>query len=372
MPDPPPIVVRTLRRALLAWYGRHQRKLPWRASGEEIPDPYRVLVSEAMLQQTQVATVVDYFTRFTSRFPTVQSLADADEQEVLRAWQGLGYYRRARNLLRAARQIVAQHSGRVPDNVDQLQGLPGVGRYTAGAVASIAYHQPAPILDGNVARVLSRLYAIEQPIDQPRTKDRLWSLAQALVPRTRPGDFNQALMELGALVCLPRSPRCDSCPLTRYCHAKKLAMTDRLPVRLPRRPPRPVAHHVLAIERRGRYLFLPRADTGLWAGTWQMPTVEQPLRPPLTNRLTQWASEHLGLEIEPPRRGDRFVHQTTHRTIRFEVWATSVKRGGVRRGSGAWRRLDQLDDLPMANPQRRIVDLLTATAAPAPSRAGLL
>ena len=201
-PDAGPRAAR-VRRRLLAWYDKNQRPMPWRALKGRTPNPYHVLVSEAMLQQTQVVTVVPYFQRFVGAMPTVCDLASAKEQEVLRLWQGLGYYRRARNLHAAARVIVRDHGGQVPDTVEALLNLPGIGRYTAGAIASIAYGRAAPILDGNVARVFARLFLIEQPVDAPETRKTLWRLAEELVPPKRPGDFNQAVMELGALVHHP-------------------------------------------------------------------------------------------------------------------------------------------------------------------------
>ncbi len=347
-----------LQRALLKWYDKHRRDLPWRVTGRTKPDPYRVLVSEFMLQQTQVATVVEYFERFIRRCATVESLAEVEEQEVLRLWQGLGYYRRARNLWRAAKQIVDQHGGWVPDTVEELMQLPGVGRYTAGAVASIAYGKRAPLLDGNVARVLARVCGIDQPIDAGMTKTMLWGLAERLADTSRPGDVNQAVMELGALVCVPRSPGCDRCPLSGLCVAKARGEAQRLPVRQPRKEPRSVTHHVLALERDGKYLFEQRPDTGMWSGMWQMPTAQGLATSTKPGGLQRWATKQLGVRVLPPHRVGWFVHQTTHRTIRFELWATSVQSGRLRRGAGSWRRLDRLDDLPLANPQRRAVMML--------------
>src|SRR3954470_16957732 len=199
----------TFARRLLRWYDRARRDLPWRAVGADgRPDPYHVLVSEAMLQQTQVATVIPYFNRFIARFATLADLARADEQEVLRLWQGLGYYSRARNLQKAARRVVSEFGGQLPADVDRLRALPGVGRYTAGAVASIAFGKRAPILDGNVVRVLCR---VEKVTSDPRDRDTqalLWRRAEEVLPKVRVGDFNSALMELGATACIPRSPQC--------------------------------------------------------------------------------------------------------------------------------------------------------------------
>ena len=347
-----------LRRVLLQWYGRHRRRLPWRAarSGGRV-DPYYVLVSEAMLQQTQVATVVDYFNRFVEQLPTVRALAAADEQVVLRLWQGLGYYRRARHLHAAAKMIVDEFDGKVPSTVDELMHLAGVGRYSAGAIASIAYGRASPILDGNVARVLARWLAIEQPIDEPKVRDGLWQMAQRLVPRTRPGDFNQALMELGALVCTPRGPQCPVCPVADRCQAYQNGNVDRLPQRWPRRAPQQVSHHIVAVHREGKYLLEQRGAGGLWSRMWQIPTAEQISR----GRLASWIQDRFGLTVARLRRVKAFDHQTTHRTIEFVLWQSCVQAGRLRRGSGLWRRLDALDDLPLANPQRRALKLLRDT-----------
>src|SRR4051794_17880307 len=212
----------TFARRLLRWYDRCRRDLPWRpqrtASSARV-SPYHVLVSEAMLQQTQVATVVPYFKRFIARFPTLASLASADEQEVLRLWQGLGYYSRARNLRAAARRVVEEFGGRLPQDVEQLRSFPGIGRYTAGAVASIAFGRRAPILDGNVIRVLCRLDQVTADPQDKQTQALLWRRAEEIMPKSRPGDFNSAMMELGALVCTPRSPQCLLCPVREHCEA---------------------------------------------------------------------------------------------------------------------------------------------------------
>ncbi len=359
MAEPTAQTVRKLRRAMLAWYDVHHRKLPWRSKPSEAPNPYHVLVSEAMLQQTQVATVIDYFQRFVRRFPTIQALAAADQQQVLRLWQGLGYYRRARHLHKAAQQIVRDENGRVPDSVDCLLGLPGVGPYTAGAIASIAFGQRAAVLDGNVTRVLSRWNAIDQPLHQPATQMRLKSLANKLVPRNRPGDFNQALMELGAVICLPRRPSCHLCPIGSLCRAKRLGIVLQLPVKTRRSPPQRVTHNVLAVKRAASYLFEQRPNTGLWAAMWQMPTLERTTsRPGCGVQLQEWVLCRFSLTVTPPCHVGHFTHQTTHRTIRFVLWAATVQSGRLRPTTGRWRHLDQIDDLPLANPQRRIASML--------------
>jgi len=347
------------RSALLAWYDAGHRRLAWRpppGAGAGRVDPYRVLVSEAMLQQTQVATVVAYFDRFVERFPTVHSLAQADEQAVLTAWQGLGYYRRARNLHAAARVIVERHGGVVPDTVDALRDLPGVGRYTAGAVASIAYDSPAPIVDGNVARVFARLAHLTDPIDRPATQRVLWDLAERYANGDRPGDANQALMELGATVCTPRTPHCLTCPLRTMCRGVRETNPETLPIKSAKRAPTTVTHAVLAVhDGAGKWLFVRRPATGLWSNMWQMPTREDGAA------TASWLKATCGVEVARPRKLaalPEFAHATTHRRITFTIKSATLRREAIAAEGVAWRPLDELDDLPLANPQRRIVEAL--------------
>ena len=224
-----PIVGSTvLWKQLLSWYDRSRRKLPWRAPPGETTDPYRVWLSEIMLQQTQVATVEPYYQRFLERFPTLQALAAAPQQQVLRLWEGLGYYRRARSLHAAAKEIVQHHDGRFPENPELVKSLPGIGRYTAGAILSIALDQRQPILEGNTIRLLSRLSGYTDDVTSGSGQKQLWAISEMLLPRKRVGTFNQALMELGALVCTPRQPKCESCPVMSLCQAYLKNQQDKL------------------------------------------------------------------------------------------------------------------------------------------------
>ena len=326
-------------------------------------DPYHVLVSELMLQQTQVATVIDYFNRFIEAFGSIAELAAADEQDVLRLWQGLGYYRRARHLHAAAKQIVAEHGGQIPGEMDALLALPGVGRYTAGAIASIAFGRAEPIVDGNVSRVFARLTAIDEPIDRGDVKLRLWDEARELVSGAAraagygPGDLNQAMMELGAMVCTPRGPQCLLCPVRRQCAAYERGEPELYPVAAARRAPRAVVHRVMAVRRGGRYLFQQRGDDGLWSGMWQLPTLED-ARSENVGNPEAWFAQRFGMQLERGEMVERFTHMTTHRKIAFEVWAAEVRGGRLRPRTGQWRGLDDVGDLPMANPQRRVVKVL--------------
>ncbi|MGD8394832.1 MAG: A/G-specific adenine glycosylase [Candidatus Eiseniibacteriota bacterium] len=261
-----------LRRRLLAWYRDAARDLPWRRD----PTPYAVWLSEIMLQQTQVAVVLPHYTRFRARFPTIEALAAAGEEAVLAAWQGLGYYGRARRLHAAARRIVAEHGGSFPSDPQAALALPGIGRYTAGAILSIAYGEPLPVVDGNVARVLARLEEIDGTLEDAAARALLWRLASELVPAEAPGDWNQALMELGALVCTAAAPRCDACPVRLSCRARAAGRTAELPPpRRRRRPPR-IAVAVAWIEQDGAVLVTRRGDQGVLAGFWELPAADLP------------------------------------------------------------------------------------------------
>jgi A/G-specific adenine glycosylase len=270
-PDLDPAWLLRIRDKLRDWYDQGHRALPWR----ETRDPYRILVSEMMLVQTTVAATIPYFHRFLARFPSVQSLADAPDTAVLKAWEGLGYYRRARQLQAAARTIVAEHGGTVPQSLDALRSLPGVGRYVAGAIRSFAFDLPAPIVEANTQRVLARLLAWEGDLASPKTIARLWRAAERLVPEQGAGAFNQAIMELGATVCAPKSPSCLLCPVAAECEARKLGIQDRLPVKSPRPAPLPGSEACAMIRRPddGRVLIVQRGPGRLWADFWEFPTV---------------------------------------------------------------------------------------------------
>ncbi|MBI3014235.1 MAG: A/G-specific adenine glycosylase, partial [Candidatus Tectomicrobia bacterium] len=219
-----------LRTALLKWFSCSHRDLPWRRTS----DPYRIWIAETMLQQTRIPTALPYYERFVARFPDVAALARAPEQEVLRLWSGLGYYSRARNLHRAAQTVVEEHQGRMPDSYEAILRLPGIGRYTAGAVLSIAFGLPYPVVDGNVSRVLTRLFRISGDPKCARVSRRLWEKARELLSEKRPGDFNQALMEIGSLICTPTKPRCNSCPLEPWCEARRHGEQEDYPQTAPR------------------------------------------------------------------------------------------------------------------------------------------
>jgi len=312
-----------LIRKLLAWFRANARDLPWRRTR----DPYRIWLSEVMLQQTRVETVLDYYDRFTRAFPRVEDLAEADEGKVLKLWEGLGYYSRARNLLAAARSVVRESGGRFPETAERLIALPGVGRYTAGAIASIAYGERTPVLDGNVKRVLARLHGIRDSIDDAATVERLWALAGALVSPRAPGDSNQAMMELGARVCRPRRPRCRECPVRADCRALAAGEVDTLPVR---RKKRPVPHHEIvaaAIRKNGRILFGRRPLDGLLGGLWEFPGGKVEPGETQARALARELREELGVEIEVGALLGAVKHAYSHFSITLHLHACEVKKG---------------------------------------------
>jgi A/G-specific adenine glycosylase len=298
------IDARALRRRLLVWFDRHGRKdLPWQKSR----DPYRIWVSEIMLQQTQVSTVIPYYERFLKRFPTVQILARAKLDSVLHHWTGLGYYARARNLKKASEQIVREHGGQFPHDIEAVSALPGIGRSTAGAILAFAFDQRQPILDGNVKRVLTRLHAIETPISQRDTESTLWVLAGRYTPKTRVADYSQAIMDLGATVCRTHKPACRLCPLTGDCRANAAGRPEDFPVRMPRKI-LPVRKTVMLMIRdtRGRVLLTQRPPVGLWGGLWSFPECGS------TARATRYCSESLGLRIQTGMPWPRLRHSFSH------------------------------------------------------------
>lgn len=260
---------------LLAWFKTSQRNLPWR----EDKDPYRIWVSEIMLQQTRVDTVIPYFHRFIEKFPDIDALADAPEEEVLKAWEGLGYYSRARNLQTAAREVKERYGGVVPDDPDEIASLKGVGPYTAGAILSIAYNRQEPAVDGNVMRVLSRCFLIRDDITKPSTRKKMEALIRRIIPQEA-GDFNQALMELGALVCTPRNPQCLICPVMEQCSGRLAGEEETLPIKKKAKPPRVEKRLVALIPgvgiHEGKLLVRQRPETGLLAGMWELPHVQMP------------------------------------------------------------------------------------------------
>ncbi len=304
----------SIRVRVLAWFQRHKRPMPWRNTS----DPYAIWLSEVMLQQTQVATVEPYYRRFLQRFPDVGSLAAAPLEEVLKFWAGLGYYRRAKSLHKAACIITSTYHCMFPSIYDDILELPGIGRYTAGAIASIAFGQRVPVLDGNVMRVVTRLFAIDDDIARQSTKNRLWKIAENLVPRHQPGNFNQALMELGATICTPRNPRCETCPLEQTCAARRTNRQEMLPVK--KRKAVPARMRLAAIilnSPRGQLLGRRKAG-GLWEHLWEFPTFE--ISSPTAAIVSRHFFALTGLRLKLKRHPATVTHQLTHRRLEYVLF----------------------------------------------------
>lgn len=293
--------------ALLSWYDRNARVLPWRG----IHDPYRTWVSEAMLQQTRVETVLPYYSRFLSRFPTLESLAESDESDVLKYWEGLGYYSRARNLHSGARQVMRDFNGSLPQDPAKLREISGIGPYMSGAIASIAFNIPVPAVDGNVIRVISRLYNICEDASRPAVRRKIESLAADLVPSERPGDHNQALMDLGSGVCVPGTPDCGRCPLFSFCMSFSAGNPAELPV-LPKSRPQKVIPWTVLIIRSGDRVLLRRRTEKLLQGLWCFPMIEGFLSP---DHTTDEVNKTLGLLTRTPCSCGKARHVFTH-----QVW----------------------------------------------------
>ena len=301
---------------LLAWYDRHARTLPWRG----IHDPYRTWVSETMLQQTRVETVIGYYARFLQRFPTVAELAAAPEDDVLKMWEGLGYYSRARNLHKGAKQVVTEYGGVIPASVEELRKISGIGPYTAGAIASIAFDQPVPAVDGNVIRVVSRLRGIRENVGIPSVRRALEGEAAALVPTDRPGDFNQAVMDLGATICTPGTPSCEKCPLQAECDAYAAGDAEDLPV-LPRKNPPKVLDYTICLIFSGDRVLMRQRTEAMLRGLWVFPMIEGT---PTLRQLPSAVRKLTKLTVTGVASAGEAKHVFTHQVWQMQLYTMSV------------------------------------------------
>jgi A/G-specific adenine glycosylase len=347
-----------LAERLLGWYEQNARRLPWR----EHPTPYNVWVSEIMLQQTRVETALPYYRRWMERFPTPASLAEASLQDVLAAWEGLGYYSRARNLQRAAQIVTTEYGGELPGEAAELRRLPGIGRYTAGAIASIAFGKDEPALDGNIRRVLARVFNVTEPARSPAGERRLWELAAQHLPAGRAGDYNQALMDLGALVCTPRAPECTRCPVNNLCRAYALGVQEQRPIAARRAETPHYTVTAAVIQRDGRVLVAQRPLSGLLGGLWEFPGGKLAPGEDLVSCLQREICEELGVDVDVGGSLGVYRHAYTHFRVTLHAFACRLRNGDEPRPIQAhdlrWVELSELRDYPMGKIDRQIAEKL--------------
>jgi len=335
---------------VLTWYKLNARVLPWRGH----PDSYAIWISEIMLQQTRVETVIPYFERWMQAFPTIQGLADAPEQAVLSQWEGLGYYSRARNLHKAARMLVAEFAGQLPSDIPQLRKLPGIGRYTAAAIASIAFNQNVATLDGNLRRVFSRVFNVSAPADSPAGEEVLWSLAQDNLPVGLASQYNQSLMDLGARICLPKKPLCEQCPLSELCQSRNWPETR--PVLKPKAP---VPHRLkmaAVILQEDRVLMALRPSRGLLGGLWEFPAAVVEETSPRS--LVDAIASAYDLEVTPLAPFAQIQHAYTHFTLTEHAWHCTLS-GRAEHASFKWIPRSELPNFPMGKVDRSIASRLS-------------
>ena len=362
-----PPVEGAFREALPTWFDGARRPMPWRESGADgRRDPYRVWVSEVMLQQTRVETATPYFERFVAAFPTVRALAEAPQDRVLKLWEGLGYYSRARNLHRAAQAVADQHGGAVPDTEAVFRALPGVGPYTAAAVLSLAFDRPLAVLDGNVIRVLARVFAVEADAKAGPTRRALQTLADRLLDAERPGRFNEAVMELGATLCTPRSPDCPRCPLNGVCAAYAEGEPERYPVTSKAKP---VPHHTVVVavidDGAGRLLIQRRPEDAMLGGLWEFPGGKQEPGEALAETCRREVREELGVEVDVGVPLARVEHAYSHFRITLHAFRCRRTGGEPVSASGEpvrWVRPEDLDDYAFPRANRRVIEALQAEA----------
>lgn len=351
-----------LRRSLLRWYDANARDLPWRRTR----DPYAIWVSEIMLQQTQVATVIPYYEAFLSAFPTVHALAAADIGDVLRRWEGLGYYRRAKQMHAAAERIVREHGGRVPDSFDEVVALPGIGRYTAGAILSFSADRRLPIVEANTVRLYSRLVALRRPPAEAASNRLLWQVAESLLPRSGCGRFNQAAMELGSLLCTPRQPRCGECPLRLLCPTRREGLQGEIPGRV-RTMQYEDRSHVAIVARHGEHFFLRRCPPGgHWAGLWDFPRYDVTGHSGAAETPTGIAAEverrfahEFGFAVRLREKIKRVRHGVTRFRITLDAFAADAEaKGTALDPHSGWYRPREIADLPLNTTGRKLAKML--------------
>lgn len=352
-----PSTCAAIRRALGKWYIKNKRMLPWRLTS----DPYAIWVSEAMLQQTQVKTVIPYYLRFMKRFPTAAALAQADQQMVLKAWEGLGYYSRARNLHRAAAMVTQKMNGRMPSEWEVIRQLPGIGDYMAAAILSIAFGQPWAVVDGNVKRVVARLCCLDTAVNETSGYKVFQRLAQKLLDRQAPGDHNQAMMELGALVCTPRNPGCPNCPVAKYCQALKNRAVNRYPKRRKRTPIKEVPFVAGVVVKNGRILLVQRPEHGLLGGLWEFPMVSLTFQDDPVKSLARYIEEATRLTVTVGQHLIVVRHTYTHFKLHMQTYQCRWRAGRVcLNGPSAfhWVSPERLAEFPLHGAVHKILPSL--------------
>lgn len=346
-----------IAKKLLRWYGSRERSLPWRQK----PEPYAVWVAEIMAQQTRLESMLPYYARWMKRFPTIRALANADEQEVLALWEGLGYYSRGRNLRRAAKVVMADYGGKLPEDLGGLHDLPGVGPYTAGAIASLAFGVDAPAVDGNAIRVLARVFNVEEPVESGTAKKRFWELAAQHLPSGHAADYNQALMDLGAQVCLPRRPKCSECPLKGDCVAKTLGIQEERPVKRQAKP-MPLREFAAAVIRqRGEVLLVQRPASGLLAGMWEFPNTRLIAGGRAKANLKRALRNEFAVDLFLDQRIAVYEHTYSHFQARLRVYECKLsgKRNKIKTARPSqWVEPIALRELPMGKLDRNVANLL--------------
>lgn len=324
------------QKELIKWYNENKRDLPWRQN----QDPYKIWVSEIMLQQTRVDTVIPYFNRFINKYPTIYDLANADSQEVLKQWEGLGYYSRARNLQHAVREVVATYDGKVPNTSTELGSLKGIGPYTRGAILSIAFNQPEPAVDGNVMRVLSRVLQIDDNTSEQRVRKEFEQYVREMISKEDPSSFNQGIMELGALVCTPKAPQCLFCPIQQYCRAYENGVVDQLPIRAKPKKQKNLQYIVLLIKNdKNEYVIEQRPHTGLLADLWQFPMIA--VHDVKLEDIKAWTYKKYGIKIDLHEKKGELKHVFSHIIWELEIYAASVTQ--VKSGSKDWKFVHKRD-----------------------------
>lgn len=344
---------RAIANRLMKWFDGRERDLPWIDDGT----PYHIWVSEIMLQQTQIATVIDYYKRFIKKFPNVKKLAAADLDDVLKMWEGLGYYRRARQLHAAAKVITDQHNGNFPTRFDDVRALPGIGRYTAAAILSIATDQPLAILEGNTIRLFARLTALKEDTTKSSSQQGLWEFSERLLPQKRPGDFNQALMDLGREICKPKEPRCDDCLVSDYCLTYVHRLQDQIPVRGRKMIYEDLHEAIVLIERKGKFLMRKCQPGERWAGLWDFPRAAIESQN-VTDQIRQSVCEQTGLQTEIQSLDKTIKHAVTKYRIRLDCYQSVLTTGRLHSKSHfKWKTTLEIDSLPLSTTGRKFAKL---------------